>query len=224
MSHNGDRPIVMIGGGGHASVLTDILLQQERKIIAVISPEDVGQKSIFSGMDHFKKDEDVLRYSTQEVRLVNGIGMMPRSLLRRKINEYFLDLGYEFATVISDRAYISPYAKIGEGVQIFPSAIVNTGAEVGQHTIVNTGALIEHDCRIGEYNHIAPRASLCGQVMTEQDVYIGAGAVVIQSISIGRGTIVGAGVNLTESIEPNTIAYPPKIFKRAYLHNPKGKS
>lgn len=201
----------MIGGGGHSSVLTDILICQRREILAVISPEDISQRSVFKGMTHLKNDEDVLAFSKDKVLLVNGIGMMPKSGSKRKINEYFLSLGYRFETVIADSAYISPYSKIEAGAQILPMAIVQTGATIGCHSIINSGALVEHDCNIGPYNHIAPQARLCGHVETRDNVYVGAGSTVIQGVSIGSGAIVGAGTSLTKSLDANTIAYPARV-------------
>lgn len=201
----------MIGGGGHASVLADILVSQGREILAVVSPDDIRQRSVFKGMTQLRNDDDVFAFHKNEVLLVNGIGMMPKSDVKRKINEHFLSLGYQFETVIADSAFVSSKSIIEPGAQILPMAIVQTGATVGRHTVVNTGALVEHDCCIGAYNHIAPKATLCGQVKTEDNVYIGAGSTVIQGISIGRGSIVGAGASINQSLEVNTIAYPARV-------------
>ncbi|MDE1220597.1 acetyltransferase [Vibrio aestuarianus] len=203
-------PIVMIGGGGHASVLAEILLIQGRDILAVISPEDISQRSVLKGITILEKDEDILKFDKDKVLLVNGIGMMPKSGFKQKINEYFLSLGYQFETIIADSAFVSPFSKIETGAQILPMAIIQTGATVGRHSIVNTGALVEHDCKVGAYNHIAPKATLCGQVETKENVYVGAGSTVIQGVSIGCGAIVGAGASLTQSLEDNTIAYPAR--------------
>ncbi|EIO9264165.1 acetyltransferase [Vibrio alginolyticus] len=210
MSDEVNLPIVMIGGGGHASVLAEILLTQGRDILAVISPEDVSQRSVFKGISILEKDKDILRFDKDKILLVNGIGMMPKSGFKKKINEYFLSLGYHFETVIADSAFVSPFSKIEIGAQILPMAMIQTGATVGSHSIINTGALVEHDCKIGAYNHIAPKATLCGQVETKESVYVGAGSTVTQGISIGSGAIVGAGASLTKSLEENTIAYPAR--------------
>ena len=200
-------PIVMIGGGGHASVLTEILLTQEREILAVISPEDLNQRPVFQGMTHLKKDEDVLKFDKEQVLLVNGIGMLPKSSFKQKINEYFLSLGYRFETVIAGSAYVSPSAKIETGAQVLPMAIIQTGAAVGSHSIINTGALVEHDCNVGAYNHIAPKATLCGQVTTHNHVYVGAAATVIQNIKLAQNSIVGAGSTIVRDVDPNTMTF-----------------
>ncbi|MGR5474803.1 acetyltransferase [Vibrio astriarenae] len=210
MSDEVNLPIVMIGGGGHASVLAEILLTQGRDILAVISPEDVSQRSVFEGIAILKKDEDILRFDKDKILLVNGVGMMPKSDTKKKINEYFLSLGYQFETVIAENAFVSPFSRIEIGAQILPMAIVQTGATIGRHSIINSGALVEHDCCIGAYNHIAPKATLCGQVETGDNVYVGAGAVAIQGVRIVHRSIVGAGAILTHSLDANTIAFPAR--------------
>ncbi|MGR5464702.1 acetyltransferase [Photobacterium damselae subsp. damselae] len=207
MNDKATLPIVMIGGGGHASVLAEILLNQGRDIIAVISPEDISQRAVFEGITLLEKDEDILKFDKDKILLVNGIGMMPRSNLKRHINEYFLTLGYQFETVVADNALISSSAVIEPGVQILPSAVINTGAKIGSHTIINTGSLVEHDCEIGAYNHLAPRSLLCGQVKTGNNVFIGANATVINNISIGDNSVIGAGCTIRKKIDANVIAY-----------------
>ena len=186
-------PIVIIGGGGHASVLVDILLKQNRNIIAVISPENIYERSIFKGLTQLKNDDDILQFPIDAIRLVNGIGMLPKSGLRRRLNQYYLSLGYSFETVIAPEAIISPFATILLGAQIFPAAVIQAGANIGAHSIINTGAVIEHDCHIGEYNHIAPRVTMCGQVSTSTNVFIGANATIFNNTVIGENSVIGAG-------------------------------
>lgn len=207
MSNLERKPLVIIGGGGHASVLVDILRSQQRKILAIVSPEDISQRRVFASLIHLKNDDDVLGFSPNVVHLVNGIGMLPKSGLKRKLNEYFLSMGYIFETVISDNAQVSSFAEIEQGAQIFSGAIIQAGAVIGAHTIINSGVIIEHDCMIGQYNHIAPKAILCGQVTTHNNVYIGANATVIQNITLEQSSIVGAGAIVTKNISSEQICY-----------------
>lgn len=197
----------MIGGGGHASVLTDILRQQGRDILAVVSPQDISQRAVFEGIHHLKSDKDVLKLSPSNVLLVNGIGMMPKSSFKLEVNEYFLSRGYQFETVIASCASVSPFAKVGIGCQVLHSAIIQAGVSLGKHNIVNTTALVEHDSVIGDYCHIAPRATVCGQVVIGDSAYIGAGANVIQGLTLAEGCIVGAGSTILSDVQPNTMTF-----------------
>lgn len=218
MADTGKKPVVLIGGGGHASVLADILLRQKREILAVISPDDLSSRAVFSGLTQLLADQDIRRFSPDEIELVNGIGMTPRSELREKINRYYLDAGYHFSTVIADSAEVSPYAQLAEGVQVLSQALIQAGATVGQHSIINSRALVEHDCCIGAYSHVAPGAVLCGQVSTGVQAFVGAGAVVLPNCTLGSHSIVGAGAILTADLGDEAIRYPAKSAENILRH------
>lgn len=210
MSSSTLKPIVIIGGGGHASVLVDMLRAQSREIVAIVSPVCLSKRTVFTGIPHLFNDNDVFTFSPQKVLLVNGIGVLPGSGLKRKLNQYYLSHGYQFETVVAETAEVSPYANVLTGAQIFPGAIVQAGVQIGSHSIVNTGVIIEHDCDIGEYNHIAPRATLCGQVKSAEDVFVGSGAVVIQGIVLERDVVVGAGSTVTKSLAACHYCFPSR--------------
>jgi len=216
-----DYPIVMIGGGGHASVLVDMLKCQGRDILAVVSPDELSGRSAFAGLPHLRNDEDVLQFSYEEVRLVVGLGILPGSDLKEKVTTFFAERGYEFETVVSDQAYVSPFAKLSSGVQVFANAVINAGVAVGSHSIINSGAVVEHDSDIGEYNHIAPGAIICGQVKSGRSVFCGAGSVVVQNTSLARNAVVGAGATVTRSLGENETCYPSRSTTKYQKYNYK---
>ncbi len=209
-----NEPLLILGGGGHSSVLVDILRQQNRDIIGVVTPSLSAERQVFKGILHFSSDDDVLNFNTSKIKLVNGIGSLPQQTLRTKMYEKFSQLGYKFETIIDNRAIVSSYAQLGDGVQIMAGAIIQTGAVIGDNSIINTGAIIEHDCNIGKHNHIAPQATLSGQVKTKNNVHVGTGASIIQSITLGEGTIVGAGAAITQDIVKNTICFPARTINK----------
>jgi len=209
------QPIVLIGGGGHASVVAEVLLQQGKEIIAVVSPASIAKRDVFSAIEHITSDSEIARFPPREVKLVNGIGFMPKTVTRQRINYYFLALGYQFDTVVAPTAVVSSYATLEPGSQILAGAVVQTGARIGAHSIINSKALVEHDCEIGEYNHIAPSATICGEVKTQTNVFVGAGAIVTPNVTIGENAIVGAGCCVTKSIDAGVMARPTAtIFSR----------
>lgn len=206
------KPIVILGGGGHASVLVEILKTQRRKIKAIVCPDNIASRPVFNNIQQLYADEDILQFSSDDIELVNAIGTRPRSTLRYCINEKFLAWGYHFATVISDSAYVSDHAYIGDGVQILTYAVIHPGTVIGNHTVINTRAVIEHDCTIGAYNFIAPGAVLCGQVRTKDNVFIGAGATIIPNIDIEEKGIVTAGAILVTTLRTGKACYPGKAL------------
>jgi sugar O-acyltransferase (sialic acid O-acetyltransferase NeuD family) len=206
------KPVVLIGGGGHAKVLIEILRKQGATIVAVIAPEPIGKSAVLTGLKQYLSDEDVFTFNPSEILLVNGIGSLPGNSLRHTIYEKFARSGYTFASVISNNASVSEYCSLSQGVQIMPGAIINVDATIGENTIINSGAIIEHDCDIGKHNHVAPGAALSGSVKTGDYVHIGTGARVIQSVSIGSNCLIAAGATLTKNLVSGNKLYSAKPY------------
>ena len=72
-------------------------------------------------------------------------------------------------------------------------AIVNAAAHIGKLCIINTKALVEHDCVVGDFTHVAVGAVLCGQVNVGRSVLVGANATVLQCQSVRDKAIIPAG-------------------------------
>lgn len=212
--HVSKKPLIIIGGGGHASIIVDILRQQKRDILAIISPDDVTKRKVYAGIDIFESDNDITRFKPESVRLINGIGALPGSEIRHKVNLFFEKMGYAFETIIADNAYVSPFAFLDEGVQIFPGAIIQPGSHISAHTVINTRATIEHDVFLGAYNVISPGAIICGQCKTEEHVFIGAGATVIQNIEIGSRAAIMANALVTKNVKSHQKIYAPRAMVR----------
>jgi acetyltransferase-like isoleucine patch superfamily enzyme len=66
--------------------------------------------------------------------------------------------------------------------------------------ICNTGCIIEHECIIGDFVHIAPGAVLCGNVSIGNGTFVGANSVIRQGISIGKNVTIGAGTVVTKDV------------------------
>jgi len=74
-----------------------------------------------------------------------------------------------------------------------PGACINADAHIGVGVIVNTGAVVEHDCVLGEFAHLAPNATLGGWVQVGDQAMVGLGAAVLPGVRIGARAVVGAG-------------------------------
>lgn len=195
-----DKEIYVLGSGGHASVLVDILKQNEIIISGLFSPDIDFARAALSGIPIFANEDKIFERCCDTIILVNGVGSLPGTELRVKLFNKFSAQGYSFLQVISKQSIISAFAKLGKGVQVMPGAIIQAGAVIGDNTIINSGAIVEHDCIIGAHNHIAPGVTLSGQVKTGDYVHIGTGANVIQCISIDDKAIIGAGANVTKDV------------------------
>lgn len=210
-----NKKIIVIGGGGHASVLIDILHRLQAPVYAFISPSIPANTAIFKGITHWLSDDILTALPVDEYILVNGIGSIPGSKIRESIANSARELGYEFMSVISPDAYVSDFATLSPGVQIMGRAIVQPGCKIGIDVIVNSGAIIEHDSIIGDCSHISPGAVVCGNVSIGEKVHVGANASVIQGINVARGSVIGAGAIVTKNLNSAAIVYPARPFNRS---------
>ena len=209
-----NKKVILIASGGHAKVVSEMLIQLNETPKYVVSPTITIRESneFFEGCQILTEDNQLLEFPPDEVELVNGIGSLPFKNSRFEFYKKFSDLGYSFKTVVSPSAIISPKAKIKEGVHIMAGAIIQSGVMIGENTIINTGAVIDHDCFIGANNHIAPGAILSGNVKTGNQVHIGTNASVIQNINIGTDSIIGAGAQATKDIPIKHTLHPGKPY------------
>lgn len=206
-----NKPIVMLGSGGHAQVVMSVLKEINLNIDTIVTqvkpinfPESNKYRWLFSDnelFDLFLPDQAVL---------VNGVGSMPGNDFSCKLFKKFRDLGYDFMTVVSPRAFVGENVQLLMGAQVMAGVIIQTGSVIGENTILNTGAIVDHGCDIGSHNHIAPGATLCGCVRTEQRVHIGTGANVIQNISVGSLSVIGAGATIVRNVGKGTTVVPAK--------------
>ena len=211
MSNSATLPVVILGGGGHASVLAEICIEQGRQILAVASPEPLLARQIFQGLRHITDDE-VLKISVNDVELVNGIGGLPGSHLRKQVAVKFSKLGYRFATLVSSSAIISRTVKLDEGVQVLPRATINTGVSVGAHSIINSCSLVEHDCSVESFVHLAPSATICGGTVVREGAQIGPCAVVTKGLEIGAYSVVGAGASVVRTLDSYSKVLPARTY------------
>ena len=204
------KKIIIIGGGGHARVLKEILdIPGQFEIIGFTDLEPKDNK----GIKYLGKDKVVEKYSLKDVLLVNGIGSVELPTKRQEIYERFKMLGYGFCSVIHPKAIVSSGVNLAEGVQIMAGVVINTGVSLSENVIVNTSVTIDHDCSIGAHTHIAPGVTRSGGVVIGKGCHIGTGVVVIQGIKIGEHTVVGAGSLVVENISSKVTAFgvPAKI-------------
>ena len=186
------KSVIIIGTGGHAKVILDILQLEGFNILGFLS---INKKkgSLFCAYKVLGGDEVIDSFLPNDVLLANGIGALPRESDRWEVSNKFRNKGFSFLTIIHPSAVISSETDLFEGVQVMAGAVIQPGAKIGRDTIINSGAIIDHDCIIEENCHIAPGTVCSGNVKIGSSTHIGTGSSIIQNISIGKNCIVAAG-------------------------------
>lgn len=200
---NIQKPIIVLGAGGHAKVLIEALCLLGREIIGITDPAMLDSSEYF-GVKVLGDDSKVFNYSSNEVELVNGIGAMPGNNLRRMLNESMEQKGYKFTEVIHPSAVIASDVEISSGAQIMAGVVIQPSVSIGRSCIINTGVNIDHDSVIHDDCHLAPGVTLSGNVDIGERTHIGTGASIIQGITVGQDCVIAAGSIIYKDVSLNT--------------------
>lgn len=205
------KPLLLLGAGGHAKVLLSLARTLGLEVAGICDPLLASQGAReWRGVRVLGGDEALAALDPASVGLVNGIGQMVGSSLRHRLFVSLVEKGFHFPVLVHPAAWVDATARLGAGVQVMAGAVIQADAVIGANSIINTCAAVDHDCRLGENVHVAPGATLCGNVDVGDQAFIAAGATVIQGISVGVGAVVGAGAVLVRDLgERQTIIGHP---------------
>jgi 2,3,4,5-tetrahydropyridine-2,6-dicarboxylate N-acetyltransferase len=102
-------------------------------------------------------------------------------------------------------------------------AVINIGAEVGEGSMVDMNAVIGARGTLGKNVHLGAGAVIAGvleppsksPVIIEDDVMIGANAVILEGVRVGKGSVIAAGSVVIDDIPENSVAAgsPAKVIK-----------
>lgn len=188
------KPVVLIGGGGHARSIVEML--EGRVELAGYADGCEGSLDL----PYLGTDQDVMRNCAPtefEIHLGVGFDSDCGLSLRRRLSERFS--AYRQATLVAPSAWVSVNSGLAEGVTVMARAAVNR-SRIGRGTVINTGAIVEHDCTVGENSFIGPGAIVCGGVTLGNDVFVGAGAIIRQGVRIASDVRIGMGAIVVKDI------------------------
>lgn len=192
-----DKAIIVLGGGGHAKVVIDMIKRLRVPLKGMVDPD---ADTAVLGAEFLGGDDALKNWHPSEVDLANGVGSVGLPELRRELYDRFVGEGYFFPPLVHPASVMGEDSGAAAGAQIMAGAVVQAGADIGENAIVNTRASVDHDCRIGPHSHIAPGATLSGNVRVGEQVHVGTGATVIQGIAIGDRAVIAAGAVVTEDV------------------------
>lgn len=195
---------VILGCGGHAFNIAEIILCQEPNVRLLFFDETAKINENKLGFPVTNKLPSI------KCRYIVGIG--DNAKRKKKFEELNPD---EVFSAISPKAYCGIMTKIGIGCFVAHMCTICAGTEIGENSILGTSCVIAHDCQVGRHCFVGPNATLAGYARLGDMVFIGAGATVIDKISICSGAIVGAGATVIDDItEPGTyVGIPARRIK-----------
>lgn len=187
------RRVVIVGAGGHAKVVADIILKCEDIIVGFL--DGVNPSGDFLGYPKLGTDADYKKYL--DCYFIVAIG---NANVREHMVKSMDDV--KWYTAIHPNAVVSSLdTVVGEGTVIMANAVVNAGTHIGKHCILNTGCVVDHDNNISDFVHISVGSKIAGTVSIGEKTWIGIGASVNNGVKICSNCMIGAGSVVVRDIK-----------------------
>lgn len=187
------KDVVIIGTGGHAKVIADIVLCAGDNLVGFLTSD--RDKDAFVGKPILGGDVDYVKY--EDSYFVIAIG---NPNVRERISNFMT--GVKWYTAIHPSSTISTMSTcIGEGTVVMANAVINPYSQIGNHCIINTNATVEHDNVIEDFAHISVGTKLAGTVRIGKRTWVGVGATISNGINVCEDCMIGAGAVVVKNIE-----------------------
>jgi sugar O-acyltransferase (sialic acid O-acetyltransferase NeuD family) len=200
--------LLLVGGGGHCKSIIDSIINH--KVWSDIKIIDLGieKGTLIDSIEVIGKDDDLLElYKSGYTHAFVSLGSVGNTDKRKKIFNFLKKIGFVIPIIIDSTSIISKFSYIGEGSYIGKKVIINSNVTLGICSIINTGAIVEHDCEIGDFVHVAPGSVISGTVKIGSNTHIGTNSTIKNNVIIGKDTIIGVGSVVVNNIASNVIAF-----------------
>lgn len=208
------RDIAIFGYSGHAYVAIDILGTQGRKVTHYCTKDEMAYNPYSLNYLGFEDDLNILNSIKENFDFFIAIGS---NINRQKVFNIVLDsINIKPVNAIHMASVISGKSNLGSGILIAAGVIINALSKIGDGVICNTACIIEHECVIDSFAHIAPGAVLAGGVEIGSRTFVGANSVIKQGVKIGNDVTVGAGTVVLFDVPDNVtiVGNPGRILKK----------
>ncbi|MFY9446108.1 MAG: acetyltransferase [Dethiobacteria bacterium] len=210
--------LVIIGAGGFAREVAWLIedINKDKKQLDLIGFIDENEANhgkvlngypVLGGFDYLANTR-----INEQLYAVCAVG---NPVSKKKLVQKATEYGLKFTNLIHPSINISKSVELGTGNIICAGNILTVNISIGSHVIVNLNCTVGHDVICHDYTTILPGASVSGNVVINNGCDIGTNASIIQGITIGEWSIIGAGAVVVRDIPPHctAVGVPAKPIK-----------
>lgn len=207
------KSVTIIGCGGHARSVIDILTDVFIDIKIELYDENALENEYI--FEEFNGGYCVCPLTDNTILSNRHVFIAVGDNRKRKEWVHMFNGGNNMISIVSPRAYVSKFSKIGVGNFIADATHIGPSSRIGNYCIINSCSVVEHEVIIGDFTHVSVNSTVCGRCKIGNNVFIGAGAVVKDKISICDDVIVGANaVVVKDIIQPGVyVGNPVSVLK-----------
>ncbi|MFN5169257.1 MAG: acetyltransferase [Cyclobacteriaceae bacterium] len=210
------KPIAIYGAGGFGRE-TALLVQQ----INAANPQWDFLGFFDDGLPRGSRVGDALVLGGIEDALASDVENLALAIadggIRSKLFETLKWKGFRFPTLIHPSVNLgSTRNRIGQGCLISAGSIFTSDVVVDEFVIINLAVTIGHDVHLHSFSSVMPACHLSGNVIVKSGAYLGTGAKILQGVTIGEATKVGAGSVVLHNVPAGVTAVgvPARIIEK----------
>lgn len=218
------KKLVIIGAGGLARQVHDVVVAINDQAVLEDAPapfeflgfvaEADAQTHLLSPRGPLLGGDDMLPSLPEGTHYVIGIGT---GSVRKKLSAIAESAGLKAATLIHPSTSIGKFGiEIGSGSIICSQVAITTDIRLGLHVFLDLSVTVGHDAILNSFVSIYPSSSISGNVVLEEGVTVGTGARVLQGLTVGADSFVGAGAVVVKDVPARSIVVgvPGKAFQK----------
>lgn len=182
--------LLIVGAGGHGrSVAEAVLLGKEHHLVGFADDRWPELQEVW---DHpvLGRTDLLSVFRLQAGFAIVAVG---NNALREALHAKLREAGFDLATVVHPRAFLSPRAVLDAGCAVMAGAIVGTEASVGEGAIINCGAVVDHHCRVAAFGHLGTGARMAGGSVLGHGAWMQAGAALGYGVRVSAGEVLRPG-------------------------------
>lgn len=200
MPITGMTSLLILGFGGHARSLADVAIAAGVSRLLFLEPLARAGEG-FAGFQ---------AVTSLPANLTGEWFAFPASGDNARREDQCVDAPFPLTRLVSPDATVGLEAEIGEATFLARHAHVGPLTRIGRGVILNTGSITDHESVVGDFSHISVNATVAGRCRIGRRVMLGAGATVIDAVTVCDDVTIGAGAAVVADItEPGTYVGVP---------------
>ena len=113
---------------------------------------------------------------------------------------------FQFPNLIDPDVQLSQFVSLGQGNIICAGNILTVNVCLQDFVILNLSCTVGHDAHLESFVTVYPGVNISGNVRIGERAELGTGSQIIQGITIGQDTIIGAGAAVVRHIQSPCVA------------------
>jgi sugar O-acyltransferase (sialic acid O-acetyltransferase NeuD family) len=211
------QKVAILGAGGFGREVLDIFdainaIEPMFDVLGFIVDSQYGKagtlvndKPILGGLEWLSGRQG-------EVVVICGVGA-PQ--FRRRMVRQATEVGARFCSIRHPTVVASRWVSVGEGTIVAAGCVLTNQIAIGAHVHVNLDCTVGHDCTFGDFVTLSPGVHVSGNVVLREGASVGTGANLIERVTVGAWSVIGAGSTIVREVPANSVVVgvPGKVIK-----------